>query len=342
MPTLQRSGLCTPEKEARMTDRIAARFLRFAEREADGSSPLYAALARGAAGDPFVLGFLAGLPDDKQQPNLLFAALRHVCGTPGDWAGARVALEAQAEPIRALMLARRTQTNEPARCATLLPVLARLPQPLALLEVGASAGLCLLPDRYGYAYGAHRIAPPSPEAPIFPARANTATPLPDALPSVVWRAGLDLSPVDLHDPGQCAWLETLVWPEHTDRLQRLRAAIRIAQADAPRLHQGDLLTDLAAVVRTAPGNTTLVVFHTAVLAYIADQAARDRFAQTVSALGAVWISNESSGVFPAIAARVRRPGPAGAFLLAVDGVPIAWTQPHGAWIEWLQPEDVPA
>lgn len=325
-----------------MTGRIAARFLRFAEREADGSSPLYAALARGAAADPLALAFLAALPEDKQQPNLLFAALRHVCGTPRDWPQARAALDAQAEQIRAVMLARRTQTNEPARCATLLPVLARLPQPLALLEVGASAGLCLLPDRYGYAYGTHCITAPTPEAPVFPVRAGAATPLPDTLPLVAWRAGLDLSPVDLQDPAQSAWLETLVWPEHSARLQRLRSAMQVAWRDPPPVHRGDLLTDLAAVARTAPGNATLVVFHTAVLAYIADAAARDRFARTVRALGAVWISNESPAVFPAIAGRVRRPGPAGAFLLAVDGVPVAWTQPHGEWIEWLEPEDVAA
>ena len=47
------------------------------------------------------------------------------------------------------------QTNEAGRCAVLLPVLAALPQPLALLEVGASAGLCLYPDRYAYRYGDH-------------------------------------------------------------------------------------------------------------------------------------------------------------------------------------------
>ncbi len=325
-----------------MTNRIAARFLRFAEREADGSSPLYAELARGTAGDRFALGFLAELPEGKQQPNLLFAALRRVCGTPRDWPQARAALEAHAEPVRTVMLARRTQTNEPARCATLLPVLARLKQPLALLEVGASAGLCLLPDRYGYDYGTRRIAPPSAEAPVFSVRANAATPLPAAVPLVAWRAGLDLSPVDLRDDTQCAWLETLVWPEHAGRLQRLRAAIRVGQADPPRVHQGDLLADLAAVAHTAPDHATLVVFHTAVLAYIADPAARDRFAQAVRELGAVWVSNEAPGVFPAIAARVRHLAPTGAFLLAVDGVPVAWTQPHGEWIEWFKPEDVTA
>ncbi len=55
------------------------------------------------------------------------------------------------------MAERSTQTNEPARCATVLPVLAQLPQPLALLEVGAAAGLCLLPEYYAYDYGGVRI-----------------------------------------------------------------------------------------------------------------------------------------------------------------------------------------
>ena len=65
------------------------------------------------------------------------------------------------------MLARRTQTNEPARCATLLPALAQLPPPLALIEVGASAGLTLLVDRYSYDYAGHRIAGRDPQAPVL-------------------------------------------------------------------------------------------------------------------------------------------------------------------------------
>lgn len=320
-----------------LTDSIAARFLRFAAAEADGSSPLYAALARGVAADPFALGFLAGLPSDKRQPNLMFAALRHVCGTPSDWPRARATLRANAEPVRAVMLARRTQTNEPARCATLLPVLARLKAPLALLEVGASAGLCLLPDHYGYAYGSHQIAAASPDAPTFPARANDATPLPVACPPIAWRAGLDLAPIKLRDPEQAAWLETLVWPEHTKRLRRLRAAIRLGQAEPPPLHQGDLLSDLAAVACTVPAGATLVVFHSAVLAYVRNTTDRRRFAAAVRDLGAVWVSNEAPGVFPAIAARVTCRGRDGAFLLAVDGTPVAWTHPHGAWIDWLEP-----
>jgi len=328
-------------EDQRMTDRISQRFHTFAAQEADGRSPLYAALARGVAADAPTLAFLAALPPEKQQPNLLFAALRHVCGTPSDWPAARTALAERADAVRQVMLQRRTQTNEPARCAMLLPVLAGLAQPLALLEVGASAGLCLLPDRYGYRYGAHSLPPPGEGAPVFACEVSPDVPLPPQAPVVAWRAGLDLAPVDVHDPGQCAWLETLVWPEHAGRLARLRAALAVARADPPPVHRGDLLTGLAALAAAAPAEATLVVFHTAVLAYLPG-ADRARFAATVGGLRAVWISNESPSVFPGIAERVRRPGPVGAFLLAVDGTPVAWTHPHGEWIAWLQPEDVSA
>jgi hypothetical protein len=311
-----------------MTDPVAARYRRFAAAEAAGHSPLYEALALGVAGDAAVLAFLAGLPPGKQQPNLLFAALRHVAGTPADFPSFRTTLLRQADAVRAVMLARGTQTNEAARCAVLLPVLARLPQPLALLEVGASAGLCLLPDRYGYDYGGHRLG----GAPVFACDPRGGTPVPAELPLVAWRAGLDLNPIDVGDPDQAGWLETLVWPDQPHRLACLRAALAVARAAPPSVRRGDLLTGLPALAVEAPAGATLVVFHSAALAYVADPASRAAFAAAVRALGAVWVSNEAPGVFPAMAAA---PGPRGAFLLAVDGVPVAWTDPHGAWIDWI-------
>ena len=255
-----------------MSEQLAARFRRFAEVEARGHSPLYEEFALGVAADTATLQFLLTLPEEKRQPNLLFAALRHVCGSPAKWPEFRSLLHGHAAQVRTIMLAHRTQTNEPGRCATLLPVLARLPKPLALIEVGASAGLCLLPDRYGYDYGVLQLAPPTPAAPIFPCRANAATPLPTTPPFVTWRRGLDLDPVDVADPERCRWLETLVWPEQSDRLHRLRAAIAVARQDKPRIEQGDLLKDLTALVNSGPRNATIVVFHSAVLAYVADRA----------------------------------------------------------------------
>lgn len=235
------------------------------------------------------------------------------------------------------MLARSTQTNEPARCAALLPVLTALPQPLALLEVGASAGLCLLPERYGYQYGSHRLLPavPEPGLPVFPCDASAATPLPARMPRIVWRAGLDLDPIDLDDAEQVAWLETLVWPEQADRLARLRAAIAIARSDKPRLVRGDLRYDLPALAAQAPADATLVVFHTAVLAYVADPAERAAFGETVRQTGAVWIANEAPTVLAPRVVSAAGSGRTGDFLLLRNGVPLAWTDPHGASITWI-------
>ena len=155
------------------------------------------------------------------------------------------------------------------------------------------------------------------------------------IPPIVWRAGLDLNPINPTDADQAAWLETLVWPDQPHRLERLRAALAIARSDPPPVLKGDLRTDLPALAATAPPDATLVVFHTAVLGYLPNPAERAAFAATVRDLGAVWISNEVPAVFPDIAARAPTPRPRGAFLLAVNGAPMAWTDPHGAWMQWF-------
>ena len=313
-----------------MIDRLAARYRRFAEAEAHGHSPLYEALALGVAGNADVLRFVASLPVAKQQPNLLLAAVRWVAGTPRDWDAFRAALLSRPDEIRSVILTRDTQTNEPARCAVLLPVLARLQGPLALLEVGASAGLCLLPDRYGYDYGGWTLGSGDP---VFHCRCDAGAP--SVMPHIVWRAGLDLNPIDPRDPDQAAWLENLVWPDPPHRLVRLRAALAVARHDPPQVVRGDLRTDLPALAATAPRDATLVVFHTAVVGYLADTSERAAFAAAAMSMGGVWISNEVPGVFPDIAAKAKLPRPRGAFLLAVYGEPVAWTDPHGAWIDWF-------
>ncbi|HEV2129850.1 MAG TPA: DUF2332 domain-containing protein [Longimicrobiaceae bacterium] len=320
-----------------MHTKLRARYRDFAEHEAKGISPLYEELARSVTESEPLLRFISRLPDAKQQPNLVFAAVRYLYGTPGDASHFSDLIERHAEPIRDLILTRRTQTNEPGRCATLLPALALLPQPLALLEVGASAGLCLLPDRYAYDYGSALLAPRSEDAvraPVFPCRVNDATPVPDELPQVTWRAGVDLNPIDLSDPEEVRWLETLVWPGQEARAERLRAAISLAREHPPRVVRGDLLSDLQSLAATAPRDATLVVFHSAVLAYVASED-QDRFVRLVKDLGAVWISNESPQVLPAIAQRLHGPLPEDRFLLSIDGKPVAVTGPHGQSIDWV-------
>jgi hypothetical protein len=315
---------------------IARRYERFAAFEAHGSSPIYEQLAVAITRSSELLTFISSMPPERRQPNLFLAAVRHVGGVPRDGKEIEEIVRTHALRIKQVMLSRTTQTNEPARCAVLLPVLGGLRQPLALVEVGASAGLCLLPDRYGYDYGNHRIAPPSPNlAPVFECVASAAAPLPNALPKVGWRLGLDLHPLDVTSPDDTGWLETLVWPGQEHRARKLKAAIEMARADPPTVRKGDLLADLPATIALAPRDMQLVVCHTAVLGYVGSQSDRDAFAATVRQSGAVWISNEIPAVFPELARTAPPPPSLGHFLLAVDGKPVAWTGPHGQSIEWF-------
>lgn len=321
------------------SDSAAEHYRVFAEHEAHGSSAVYEEWAGAIARDPEVLARIDALPRPKRQANLVFAAAR-AAGVPiGPWVDARPQLLARWTQVQEIAMTHATQTNEAARCAVLLPVLSALPGPLALLEVGASAGLCLYPDRYTYRYRTDAgeavvLEPATPTGVAIDCELIGIDP-PARLPDVRWRAGIDLHPLDAGDPATVDWLEALIWPEHRDRRDRLRAAAQVAAADPAPLHTGDLNEVFDRVVASAPPEATLVVFHTAVLAYLTPED-RARFAERAAALVAerdgrvVWVSNEGVGVLPGV--RDRLPdGAAGAgdFVLAVDGMPVAVTHPHG-------------
>jgi hypothetical protein len=307
----------------------AQEYLAFADGQAAGVSPAYEALARRVAGDEGVLRLLDRLPPGKRQPNLLLA-VRSLLGGPLEpdaFAGWVVEHWAQ---VSAEVLARRTQTNEPSRCATLLPALARLAGPLALLEVGTSAGLCLYPDRYRYDYGAGLVGDgPGPVLPCDWGRVGEAPPT--SVPTVVWRAGLDVNPLDLSDPEALAWLAHLVWPEQEARRHRLDEAARLVRDDPPLLVTGDLVDDLPALAARAPCDATLVVVHSAVLGYV-DAPKRRRFAELVGELPGHWLANEHPSLVQGLVADPGppppRPGPE-LFVTALDGVPVGWSGPHG-------------
>jgi hypothetical protein len=311
-------------------------YLRMAEHQLRGVSPSYEALCRAVAGSEAVCAQLDRLPRDKRQPNLLLGAVRYLDGPVDDPATFLDFVTAQWAVVADTMMTHLTQTNEPGRCATLLPLLASLPQPLALVEVGASAGLCLYPDRYSYRYttsmGEHRLG----DSDILLSCAVTGpVPLPERLPAVVWRAGLDLNPLQPNREDDRRWLASLIWPEQTDRAERLDRALDLVAADPPRLDVGDLLTDLPGLLADAPPDATLVVFHSAVLAYL-DQEQRSRFTDVMHDLkrtrGVHWVSNEAPGV---IRGADIDPRPHSRFILAHDGVPLAVTGPHGHSLDWL-------
>ncbi|MGC4895858.1 DUF2332 domain-containing protein [Micromonospora sp. DT31] len=304
-------------------------YLAFAEREARGVSPTYERLSQAVARDPELLALLDTLPPAKRQPNLLFGVVRLAGGPVDDPAAFRAYVLAHWPDVAAQMRVRATQTNEAGRCAVLLPLLAALPQPLALLEVGASAGLCLYPDRYAYRYGDHRVGTGAPVLDCV----LTGTVPPDRRPEVVWRAGLDVHPLDVTEPADLAWLDALIWPEHRHRRERLRAAAAVAVADPPLLVRGDLVDDLPTLAARAPAGATLVVFHSSVL-YQVPPERRAAFTGLVRTLPGYWIANEEPAVLPQGALPEQ---PAAGFhnVLALDGRPLAWTRGHGQAASWF-------
>lgn len=329
-----------------MEDRIAAFYGDFGRRWAHGTSPLYEEWATGIARDPDVLALLADLPAPKQQPNLIFAAARWEGASLVGYPQWREWLLSHWDAVRETAMSRTTQTNEPNRCATLLPVLSRIDGPVALLEVGTAAGLCLFPDRYSVEYstpaGPIRIDPAGGPGTVTLACAlDDPASVPARMPEVAWRRGIDLNPLDAADPDIVAWLATLVWPgpDHDARVARLRGAAAIVAADPPEIVAGDLLERLEDVASDVPADVTLVVFHSAVMLYL-DDAQRRRFADLVAGLGTaigrrvVWLSNETMGTLPELDAQV----PLGAdashrFLQTVDGQAIAFAGQHGALYE---------
>ncbi len=81
-----------------------------------------------------------------------------------------------------------------------------------------------------------------------------AVPLPRNIPTIGWRRGLDIDPIDLHDPERVIWLLACVWPDHNERRQRLQAAISLCRNDPPPMMRGDLIDDLPALIREAPSD----------------------------------------------------------------------------------------
>lgn len=313
---------------------VAARYARFARDEAPGRSALYADWAAGVAADPATAEVLARIPETRRQPPLVFAVTR-LLGAPEEpfpaWASW---LAEHADVVVAEASRRSLQTNEPQRCAALLPALSTVDGPIALLELGASAGLCLYPDRYSYRYrGGPDLDPDDGISAVVLASEVRGDP-PLRLPEVVWRAGIDLEPLSASNPGDRRFLTTLVWPGEDGRAERVRAALDIVAADPPLLVRGDAADPavLASVAARAPVDATLVITTPGVLPHI-PRAGRERLLATLGALDAVWVTIDPPGLHgawhPPIDAAAW-----GGFVLGVDAVAVAAVDPLGAFVEW--------
>lgn len=343
--------------EPARTPDIAARYAGFARNEARHHSEVYADWAQQLAEDPDTVALVAQLPAAKRQPNIVFAAARLAGAEPGPYENLRHTLHQHFDVVAAHAAARSTQTNEAARLAVLLPLFAHLSDlhagaPLALLEVGASVGLCLWPEQWDYRYVdrsgtvLQEIGSPDPVGTlevVVKEPLGRGTTLPTTVPAVAHRAGLDLDPLHPADPDDAAWLRTLVWPGQQHRLARLDAALAAAARQPSPVVVGDLRDPQAidALLAAVPAGAVPVLFHTAVLAYLDDD---DRARTEAALLGRVhagqchWIANEGQQVLPGIRERVaadagfeeslRR----GSFVVSLDGEPRYQADGHAQWI----------
>ena len=322
---------------------VSQRYRQFAERECQGYSDVYYRLALAASEDAGVVGFIAQMP--VIQPNLFFAAVQLLTGPdamPATGSELRAMVQRRGGEIADVMRSHQTQTNEVGRCAVLLPALP--PGPLALIEVGASAGLCLLLDRFYYDFGSTSIGTAS--SPVH-LRCKVAgpVPLPAVLPTIAWRLGLDVSPIDVRDEAAIRWLLACVWSDHPERRRRLEGAIELGRIVRPALTCGDLVDDLPAVLTGVPDEAQLVVFHSAVLSYVSPDRRRafaDVLADASKARDIVWLSNEAHGIIPEMTALA----PASSTLRFLLGRTrftngrrrdelLALAHPHGADLTWL-------
>jgi hypothetical protein len=170
---------------------------------------------------------------------------------------------------------RTVQTNEPGRSAVLFAALlwltARHRRPIRLLEIGASAGLNLLADRYLYRVGEHRLGDPasplvfvepwSPPPPVDLAAAAAAL-------HIVARAGCDLAPLDPSRPEDQLTLLSYIWPDELDRIERLRAALAVAARDPVPIARAAASQWLPEAIAAGREDELVVVWHSVMRQYV--------------------------------------------------------------------------
>lgn len=286
----------------------AAAFERLAD--AEGSAvPMYARLCRTIASDDTLAGLLLHAPVGQRLPVLLLAALHDVVleddtvplaawypsvggrvDHDGDLhAALRSTISARRDRVLHLVTHRQVQTNEVNRCVAWQLGLGGLTaddgRDLTLVEVGASAGLNLFPDRYRTeletADATMVLGPPDAPVRLGATLRGGPWPHPIALPPVVSRVGIDQRPLDVSDPDDARWLAACVWPEQHERFERLRAAIAWCTGSPPMMRTGDLVDDLDDVLDVGPVGSHAVVLCSWVLAYV-ERTRRAEFLERLS------------------------------------------------------------
>ncbi|MFB6254113.1 MAG: DUF2332 domain-containing protein [Halobacteriaceae archaeon] len=282
---------------------IADEFAWYADWAAD-ISPLYECLARGVAEDPQLQTITQDTKKGQPAPQLLLGAVHAILlrgvdhpladfyptctDTPIDpnerdpFPSFREFCFTYENQIREIISSRRVQTNEVGRSAVLLPAFEYVARscnraPLALIEIGASAGLNLCWDRYCYKYDEYGTYGDHNSSVTIKStlRGNTTPPFPEYLPEIVYRVGNDINPLDVTDPDDARWLRALVIPDQRTRHQRLSAAIEVARRNPPKIVEGDAIETVGHLIDQTPETAVICIFSTLTLYQLQDKEIAD-------------------------------------------------------------------
>lgn len=148
------------------------------------------------------------------------------------------------------------QTNEVARSGVLLggllTIAAETGLPLALNEIGASAGLNLHADCYAYELGQGRRWGKEDAPLTIPCDWRGALPPLDARLEIASRAGSDLAPIDPADDDARERLLAYIWPDQPARLERTAAALAHAAAHKVALARAEAADWTESLLAAAP------------------------------------------------------------------------------------------
>lgn len=235
---------------------------------------MYVELLRAWSDDP-VAAELVGPDPAWDAPLRLVGGLHYlVLGGEASWDDP---LERHADFLREFVRTQGVQTNEVQRSWILLPLILRVAQRTGadefdLVELGPSAGLNLVWDRYRYRYEAGDWGR---DDAVLRFDGEERRPVPGDLlelrPSVRNRIGIDRSPIDVTTEEGARLLRSFVWAGQEERMRRLDEAIEAVRADPPELVQGDYLEQLPEVLAAQPADELTIVFQTASFGYIGDE-----------------------------------------------------------------------
>lgn len=212
------------------------------------------------------------------------------------------------------ILERAPQTNEVGRSAALyaglLVVADRATPAVELLEIGSSAGLNLMLDRFSYDLGGRQAGAAASAVRLRPRW--TGSPPQGPEPRIVGRRGCDLAPIDVRDPAERLRLRSYIWADQAERLARQDAAVAIALADPPVLDRMDAAEWVERQVETEPTpGVTRVLMHSIAFQYLPENGrARVRAAmrrageRATRAAPLAWLSFEQADEGPALSLQV--------------------------------------